>query len=146
MLTSGDNNRQLRGLKQKKQRSLELSKQHDGTDWKKVKFKNARSIHGTMLGLESTIQKGLELSDSACERLTALNRKGELWTSTSQDSSCDFNDICKVGNDTKQQSHSLFIKQRSQQWYGVKKIHPVSGSSQYDIIGFQTLKKAAQVE
>lgn len=144
----GTNNKELRELKEKKERTIESLKSKSGNNWKDGKFKNAiLSLQGMMIKLSDQIERGLALSDRVCENLSHLNGRSEWWTNNSEvcvKNLQNYYDTPLPDCSIPGKPNPLFLKQRSDEWFDLKKFHPVSGSSISSISGLGTLKEKQQ--
>ena len=151
-LLLSDNNAALRQLKIKKEECLETLKKCGGEDSRKTKYKDAIcSVYGTIVQLRNLISESSRLLDLACEKPAFFHGKLKASTGLVLQVSC--RKTCPTvyppppnptGNEI---AHSSpFLQQQSNEWFEFKKSHPhpVSGSSLYEINGFETLKQKQQ--
>ena len=142
----------MRDLRLRKGKGMEVLHKKAGEDWQKSKYKLAiMSIQGTIIQINDLLCKGSDLCNSLCKAICFIQGSSSLW------SDCGRVNITKLDNFRSLPTMSnadvaamdvneipLYLRQRSEDWFLLRKQFAITGSTLFDIAGFDMLKLKKQ--
>lgn len=139
----------LRQAKVKKNLALEKFKGLGGPAWKSSKYMFVISAFHTLLHeINDTIDTAVELLDSSGQTVSQINGLSDTYVSGNKVLlNTQSNYVCLAGiqailDDQKDAllEHSRFIQQRTDQWFRIRELGKVTGSTIYRAVGLANLK------
>lgn len=136
----------LRVLFQNQKISLNNFSKKAGEDWRKSKYVFAiSSIQTRIYQIKSVVKRLLDVNDALLQEGSSLQDSTQAFTSNdSLDIYSQVNLITLKDPDdvpTSLKDNTKFIKQKTDPWFDRRKAFKVTGSTLYDGIGLDTLKK-----
>ena len=112
-----------------------------GTDWRQSKFVYVISaINAFLYEIGNFLTKYLEVLDTICLHIAALNKSNELYQ-TGKFVNLSSQPNCVELPENDETDNTRLIKQRTEKWHSIRKEALVSGSTIYQALGLDTLKR-----
>ena len=146
-----EENVHMRELRKKKVKGKDMLHKKAGDNWQTSKYKLAiLSLQSTILQIDGLVSKGSDLCDSLCYSISSFQGSGGQWSASSDvniNTLSNFRPLPESPvnvNKINLTDLSIYLPQRSSNWFKMRKQFAVTGSTLYDIAGFDKLKTKRQ--
>ena len=136
-----ENAQNVRKIRKQKEYAKNKFLDQGGKDWRQSKFVYVISAMNAFLyEIENFLSKYLEVLDKICQYIAVLNQSDKLYQ-TGQFVNLSSQPNCVELSENEETDDTRFIKQRTEKWHSVRKEASVTGSTIYQSLGLDTLKK-----